>query len=249
MPNRPLPSPSPGPDGVDNLSDPTLVQRACAGDGAAFELIMRRHNRRLFRAARGIVDDGAEAQDVVQEAYLRAFTRLSTYRAESALGTWLTRITVNAALDAVRARGRVIYLEARQDEASEAMHHDETTPPTPGAAGAQRATEAPDALAERGQLRALLEAAIGRLPPLYRSVFMLRAVEELSVEETAQSLGVSADVVKTRYLRARSLLRDTLGAQIEAHTTESFAFAGPRCDAVVGNVLAALRARGLVNGA
>ncbi|MBL8287298.1 MAG: RNA polymerase sigma factor [Rubrivivax sp.] len=248
MPNRPTPSPSSRADGVDDSSDPALVQRACAGDAAAFELIMRRHNRRLFRAARGIVDDSAEAQDVVQEAYLRAFTRLSSYRAESALGTWLTRIAVNAALDAVRARGRIVLLEARPDEGSEAMHHDENTPEAPGAPGALPAPDAPDALAERGQLRALLEAAIGRLPPLYRTVFMLRAVEELSVDETARCLGVSADVVKTRYLRARSLLRDTLGAQIEAHTTESFAFAGPRCDAVVGNVLAALRTRGLVRG-
>jgi DNA-directed RNA polymerase specialized sigma24 family protein len=105
--------------------------------------------------------------------------------------------------------------------------------------------DAPEALAQRGQLRDLLESAIGRLPPIYRSVFMLRAVEELSVEETAQCLSVSTDVVKTRFLRARALLRDALGSQVEAHTSEAFAFAGQRCDTVVSNVLSELRARGL----
>ncbi len=222
-------------DAADPSSDLAIVQRARQGDEAAFELIMRRHNRRLFRATRGIVDDSAEAQDVVQEAYLRAFTRLQSFRAESTLGTWLTRIAVNAALDAVRARGRVVYLGDSDDAA---METDPMNKPAPH-------SEAPETLAQRGQLRDLLESAIGQLPPIYRSVFMLRAVEELSVEETAQCLGVSTDVVKTRFLRARSLLRDTLGAQVEAHTTEAFAFAGQRCDSVVRHVLGELRARGL----
>lgn len=222
-------------DAADPSSDLAIVQRARQGDEAAFELIMRRHNRRLFRVARGIVDDGAEAQDVVQEAYLRAFTRLETFRAESMLGTWLTRIAVNAALDAARVRGRVVYLG---DPLDAAMETDPMNKPATD-------REAPEVLAQRGQLRDLLESAIGRLPPIYRSVFMLRAVEELSVEETAQCLSVSTDVVKTRFLRARSLLRDTLGSQVEAHTSEAFGFAGQRCDAVVGHVLGELRARGL----
>lgn len=220
---------------LQQLSDLAIVQRARSGDEAAFELIMRRHNRMLFRAARGIVDDGAEAQDVVQEAYLRAFTRLDSFRAEAALGTWLTRIAVNAALDAMRSKGRVVYLE---DQAVP-MQTDPLTQPAP-------AGETPDALAQQAQLRGILESAITRLPPIYRSVFILRAVEELSVEATAESLGVSTDVVKTRFLRARALLRDTLGAQVEAHTVEAFAFAGARCDGVVANVLDELRARGLI---
>lgn len=224
-------------------SDPTvhppdlaLVQRACKGDEAAFELIMRRHNRLLFRTARGIVDDGAQAQDVVQETYLRAFTRLESFRSESALGTWLARIAVNVAIDMVRSRGRWVQLDERHDGADEAE---------PMSAPAPR-REAPDTVAERGELRAVLESAITRLPPIYRSVFVLRAVEELSVEATASCLDVSPDVVKTRFLRARALLRDALGAQIEAHTGEAFEFAGERCDDVVRHVMAQLRERGLV---
>jgi RNA polymerase sigma factor (sigma-70 family) len=223
------------PEAADPSTDLAIVQRARQGDEAAFELIMRRHNRRLFRAARGIVDDSAEAQDVVQEAYLRAFTRLESFRADSTLGTWLTRIAVNAALDAARARGRVVYLGDSHDAAKET---DPMNKPAPD-------SEAPEVQAERGQLRDLLESAIARLPPIYRSVFMLRAVEELSVEETAHCLNVSTDVVKTRFLRSRSLLRDALGTQVEAHTTEAFGFAGQRCDSVVSHVLGELRARGL----
>jgi RNA polymerase sigma-70 factor (ECF subfamily) len=224
----------------DRHGELELVERARGGDAAAFELIMRRHNRLLFRAARGIVADDVEAQDVVQEAYLRAFTHLDTFRADAAIGTWLARIAINSALDAQRARGRDVPIDRHTDVSAE---------PTPEHAMSFSAprSDAPDAAAERGQLRDLLQAAIERLPPIYRSVFMLRAVEEMSVEATASCLDVSADVVKTRYLRARALLRDALGAQIEAHAAEAYSFAGARCDAVVGSVLAALRARGLIH--
>lgn len=220
-------------------SDLDLTLRARGGDAAAFELIMRRHNRLLFRAARGIVADDAEAQDVVQDAYLRAFTSLDSYRGDAALGTWLARIAINGALNVQRRKGRTVPIdetpEMNDEPAAEhAMSFVDTR------------NESPDAAAERGQLRALLQAAIERLPPIYRSVFMLRAVEEKSVEETAFCLGVSADVVKTRYLRARALLRDALGAQLEAHAHDVFAFAGERCDAVVNHVIAALHAQGLI---
>lgn len=220
-------------------SDLDLTLRARGGDAAAFELIMRRHNRLLFRAARGIVADDAEAQDVVQDAYLRAFTSLDSYRGDAALGTWLARIAINVALDVQRRKGRTVPIdetpEMNDEPAAEhAMSFVDTR------------NESPDAAAERGQLRALLQAAIERLPPIYRSVFILRAVEEKSVEETAFCLGVSADVVKTRYLRARALLRDALGAQLEAHAHDVFAFAGERCDAVVNHVIAALHAQGLI---
>lgn len=220
-------------------SDLDLTLRARGGDAAAFELIMRRHNRLLFRAARGIVADDAEAQDVVQDAYLRAFTSLDSYRGDAALGTWLARIAINGALNVQRRKGRTVPIdetpEMNDEPAAEhAMSFVDTR------------NESPDAAAERGQLRALLQASIERLPPIYRSVFILRAVEEKSVEETAFCLGVSADVVKTRYLRARALLRDALGAQLEAHAHDVFAFAGERCDAVVNHVIAALHAQGLI---
>lgn len=220
-------------------TDFDLSARARAGDAAAFELIMRRHNSLLFRTARGVVADSAEAQDVVQETYLRAFTSLDSFRGDAALGTWLARIAINVALDSQRKKGRQVRIDDTQDLAAEPspeyMMSFSTAP-----------SEGPEANVERAQVRELLQSAIERLPPIYRSVFILRAVQEMSVDEAAFCLRVSADVVKTRYLRARALLRDVLGAQIEAHANEVFAFAGERCDAVVNNVIAALQQQGLV---
>ena len=208
--------------------DAVLAAEACRGDAAAFELIMRRHNRLLFRTARGIVADDADAQDVVQETYLRAFQRLGGFRGGAALATWLARIAINVSLDALRRRGRMVSLDD-DDEA------DEMTPST---------DPTPEAAAERAQMQRLLQAAIDSLPPIYRSVFILRAVQELSVDETAECLGVSAELVRTRHLRARALLRDALGARVEAHAQSVYDFAGARCDAVVAAVLAHLRGNG-----
>jgi RNA polymerase sigma factor (sigma-70 family) len=223
----------------DGHADADLAARARGGDAAAFELIMRRHNRLLFRTARGIAADDAEAQDVVQETYLHAFTRLDSFRGAAALGTWLTRIAINIALDGQRRKGRQIAIDDRQDLADDPSMEHMMSLHAPQ-------SESPDAAADRGQLRGLLQSAIERLPPIYRSVFILRAVEEMSVDETAFCLNVSQDVVKTRYLRARTLLRDALGAQIEAHANEVFSFAGERCDAVVNHVMTALREKGLI---
>ncbi len=210
-------------------ADAVLAAEACRGDAAAFELIMRRHNRLLFRTARGIVADDADAQDVVQETYLRAFERLCGFRGGAALATWLARIAINVALDALRRRGRTVSLDGDDDEA------DEMTPST---------GPSPEAAAERAQMQRLLQAAIDSLPPIYRSVFILRAVQELSVDETADCLDVSAEVVRTRHVRARALLRDALGARVEAHAQSVYDFAGARCDAVVTAVLAQLRGKG-----
>ncbi len=223
-------------------TDTELIGRALRGEQSAFEAIMRRHNRLLFRCARGVVDDDAEAQDVVQEAYLRAFASLHAFRADAALGTWLARIAINAALDAQRRRGRSVPLldsiDSQDPDAEPDMEHS-TAFNAPG-------KDAPDAQAERSEMRALLQRAIDSLPVIYRGVFILRAVEELSVSETAACLQLSDDLVKTRYLRARALLRDALGAQVEAHASQVLAFAGAQCDAVVANVLAELRRQGLV---
>lgn len=222
-------------------SDAELVSRALRGEAGAFETLMRRHNRLLFRSARGVVGDDAEAQDVVQEAYLRAFSTLASFRGECALGTWLARIAINVALDARRKLGRGPRLDETQDCGSEpAVEHTM-------AFNAPAAT-APDALAERSQMRALLQRAVDSLPPIYRSVFILRAVQEMSVNETAACLEVSDAVVKTRFLRARALLRDALGAQVESHATDVYDFAGARCDAVVAHVLAELRRQGRCDG-
>lgn len=216
-----------------------LVARAGRGEALAFELIMRRHNRLLFRSARGVVGDDAEAQDVVQETYLRAFSLLGTFRGDCALGTWLARIAIHVAFDVQRKRGRSVPIDDSLDCGAEpAMEH--------AMAFNAPATAAPDVQAETAQMRSLLQRAIDSLPPIYRSVFILRAVQEMSVDETATCLQVSADVVKTRYLRARSLLRDALGAQVEAHAHEVYAFAGARCDTVVAHVMAELQQQGRI---
>lgn len=218
-------------------ADDDLVARARSGDHAAFEAIMRRHNRLLFRAARGVVSDDAEAQDVVQESYLRAFTRLDAYRGDAALGTWLARIAINVAMDSLRKKGRSVQIDDAKDLSGEVLTENFMS---------TNATdrESPDAAAERGEMRDLLQSAIGRLPPIYRSVFILRAVEEVSVDEAAFCLQVSDAVVKTRYLRARSMLRDMIGAQVETQAPTAFQFAGARCEAVVNYVLAELSRRG-----
>ena len=218
-------------------SDAELVARAVRGDAAAFEAIMRQYNRLLFRSARGVVDDDAEAQDVVQETYMRAFTGLQTFRGDAALGTWLARIAINIALDVQRKRGRIVSMDESQDSSDEPTSEHMMAFSAP-------AIDSPDTAAERGQVRELLQRAIESLPAIYRSVFILRAVEEMSVDETAYSLRVSDAVVKTRYLRARSMLRDALSAQVESHAPQAFAFAGARCDAVVAKVLAELQRQG-----
>ncbi|SOZ39112.1 RNA polymerase sigma factor [Cupriavidus neocaledonicus] len=228
--------------GADASTDAELVASARAGAASAFEVIMRRHNRLLFRTARGVVSDDAEAQDVVQETYLRAFTSLDSFRSEAALSTWLARIAINVALTAQRKRRRLVQMEVRGE--------DEIFPgePLPEAMMPLRAAddESPEAMAERGQVRELLQAAVENLPPIYRCVFILRAVEDLSVDETAYCLGVSGDVVKTRFLRARILLRKSLAEAAKPYLRSTFSFAGARCDAVVNHVFAALGARGLV---
>lgn len=219
--------------------DIALVARARTGDAMAFEAIMRQYNRLLFRAARGVVADDAEAQDVVQEAYLRAFSHLDGYRGDAALGSWLTRIVFNTAVDMVRRKGRLVQwgdLDA-QDSDSTAENSMSQTP----------AFEAPDIAAERGEVRDILQSAIGELPPIYRSVFILRAVEEVSVDEAARCLQVSGAVIRTRYLRARSMLRDLIGQQVESQAPDAFQFAGARCDSVVNHVLGELSRAGLIH--
>ncbi|MFJ4291193.1 RNA polymerase sigma factor [Cupriavidus sp. NPDC089707] len=230
----------PPPAAGDARPEADLVAGARAGEAAAFEAIMRRHNRLLFRTARGVVADDDEAQDVVQETYLRAFTSLDSFRGEAALGTWLARIAINVALTAQRKKGRIVRLEVRLDE------KESSAEPSQENVMSFRAPdgESPDAMAERGQVRELLQAAVENLPVIYRSVFMLRAVEDMSVEETAYCLGVSSDVVKTRFLRARTMLRESLAEQVDPYLHSTFSFAGARCDAVVDHVLTTLHLRG-----
>lgn len=223
-------------------ADTDLVLQALAGSKAAFETIVRRYNRLLFRTARGVVADDAEAQDVVQETYLRAFTRLQTFRGEAALGTWLARIAINLALSSQRKKGHVIEFGPSDRDAGEQPEDNAMNATTPE-------DEAPDALAQRSEVRTLLQDSIEALPAIYRTVFILRAVEELSVQETAFCLSVSEDVVKTRFLRARAMLRETLAARVEPLVQDIFSFAGSRCDAVCARVVSDCERLGLLQSA
>ena len=207
-------------------------------DARAFERLMRRYNRQLFRAARGIVGNDAEAQDVVQETWLRAFTGLDTFRGDAALSTWLTRIAINQALMQQRRLGRLVLWD--RDASSE-----ESDMPPHAGPEADPAASPEDELA-RAQLRRQLAQAVDALPPIYRSVFLLRAVEGLAVDDTAAALEVSADVVKTRFLRARAMLRAALDADFATLEPTLHGFDGQRCDDMVAGVLARLRAAGVV---
>ncbi|MCG8274923.1 RNA polymerase sigma factor [Stenotrophomonas sp. NLF4-10] len=235
----PFPLENPAPPIQADMPDTELVSRAALGDGAAFEAIMRRHNRMLFRTARSIVKDDAEAEDVVQETYLSAWRSLTRYRAESKLSTWLVRIAVNEALRRLRRKSaQIIPLEA-------AMTH-----PDPGTRAflADEPDREPEQLAMRAQTRRLMERRIDLLPDAFRTVFMLRVVEEMSVEEVAQALEIPEATVRTRLFRARGLLREGLAQEMDHALDDAFAFDGARCDRVVTAVLAAARAEGLCGG-
>src|SRR6516162_5817674 len=210
------------------LSDEEVVARVLAGDLPLFEVLMRRHNQRLYRTARAIVRDDAEAEDVMQETYVRAYAALGQFEGRAQWATWLTRIAVNEALARVRARGRFV-----SKEASEVMEDDVMTkePPVPPRA------EGPEAAASARELGALVEHAIDDLPDTYRAVFVLREVQELSTAETAACLEVSEELVKVRLHRARAELRRLMDARLGAATREVFDFHASRCDRVVAAVL------------
>jgi RNA polymerase sigma-70 factor (ECF subfamily) len=213
-----------------SLDDDALLRRIRAGDRDAFTDLMRRYNRRLYRVARSILRDDAEAEDALQDAYLQAYRALPDFRGESALGTWLTRIVVNAALMRQRKTGRlaeVIELGADYDVEAAAPHAPDDS---------LGDVEQPDLAAFRGQTRRLIETGIDKLPAAFRTVFVLRAVEELTVEETAATLDIPAATVRTRYFRARAMLREALAREIDFAIEDAFGFDGARCDRIVAAV-------------
>ena len=214
-------------------SDSELVRRAQQRDGDAFRIIMERNNRRLFRLARSVLRDDAEAEDVVQETYMRAAARLSGFRGEARLSTWLSRIALNEALMRLRrARPTVVV-----DEIDQAVQRgDGEVIMFPGLSpGAD-----PEADAARAEIRRLVERAVDRLPEPFRLAFVLRDIEGLSVEETALHLGISAVTVRTRLFRAHLLLRKSLDNSLKAALSDSFPFAGARCSRLTDQVLAEL---------
>jgi RNA polymerase sigma-70 factor (ECF subfamily) len=205
-----------------SLSDEEVVARTAAGETALFEILMRRYNQRLFRVARGIMHSDAEAEDVVQQSYLLAYTHLAQFGGAAAFSTWLTRIVINEALGRTRRSIRLAEVEMAEQHDMSSL---EVQPATP------------EDLVSGREIRAILEAAISRLPEAYRIVVMMREVEQLSVAETAQCLEISEENVKVRLHRAKAMLRQSLNAQVEDATTGAFSFLGARCDRIVAVVL------------
>lgn len=208
-------------ENMEPHADAEIVARVCAGDVAAFALLTRRYNQRLYRAARAILRDDSEAEDVVQETYLRAFAHLQGFRYEARLGTWLTKIAVNEACARLR-RGRRAHLVDDIEVAGAVT---------------------PEHSAHEGELRSALERAIDRLPARLRVVFVLRALEELSTAETARIVGISPVAVKVRLHRARTAIQRSLSGRFEGASAEAFIFLGVRCLRLTAAVLSALLAR------
>lgn len=217
------------------MAEPELVAFAQAGHREAFRVIMQRCNQRLFRIARGVVRDDAEAEDVLQEAYARAFARLDSFRGEAALLTWLTRITLNEARGRLRKRRTMVDLA--EIEAAQAGSGQVVAFP------AASLGPDPEADVARAQIRRLLESAVDELPDAFRTVFIMREVEECSIEETAANLGLRTETVKTRLHRARGRLRQALDEKLASTMTGAFPFMGARCRGVTERVLARLAPR------
>ena len=203
------------------LNDEEIVSRILDGDTPLFEVLMRRHNERLYRAARAILRNDGDAEDTMQEAYVKAYANLKQFDGRARFSTWLTKIAVHEALARVRRRARY---EPMEDTSLETL-----TPPTP--------TLDPERLASARELGALIESAVDRLGDGYREVFMLRQIEGLSTAETADVLGISEDVVKTRLSRARSALQRDLLERTDAAASTAFTFGQARCDRLVATVL------------
>jgi RNA polymerase sigma-70 factor, ECF subfamily len=215
-----------------DLPDTEIARRVALGDRDAFELLMRRYNQILYRTARSILKDDAEAEDAVQEAYMLAYRAIGAFRGDAKLSTWLLRIVVNEAIARTRKRSRraqVIQLSSGESEADADVSEEYMNEAAPERHAAVRA-----------QTRRLLEGRIDALPDAFRTVFVLRALEELTAEETAATLGIPAATVRTRFFRAKGLLREALAREIDFAYGDAFAFAGGRCDRIVAGVLGRL---------
>lgn len=214
-------------------AEDVLVARARQRDEAAIRTIIRQNNQRLFRLVRSILRDDAEAEDVVHETYIRAFTGLGKFRGESALSTWLSRIAINEAYGRLRRRRATVDCESV--EATQAA--DAEIIPFPSWA----AQTDPERTMAQHEINAILERAIDALPDPFRVVLVARLIEEMSVEETASALGLRPETVKTRLHRARLLLRADLEKQVGPLLTGAFPFAGARCERMADAIIARLR--------
>lgn len=225
---------------LEEQDDVALIARAAAGEVPAFDALMRRHNQRLYRTARSILHDEAEAEDAVQDAWWKAYNHLRDFRAEAKPTTWLTRIAINEAL--MRRRRNISHDAVIQSACPEQHLQDttmqDTTPTVPDSAR-------PDQEAWRAELRSLIERRIDALPDMYRSVFILRGVEEMPSADVAAVLELPEATVRVRFMRARRLLQAALKHDIEQSARDAFSFAGDRCDRIVAGVHARMRAAGV----
>lgn len=205
---------------VVTLTDREVVDYILNGDKHLFELLMRRYNRRMFRLARSILRDSMEAEDALQEGYVLAYTNLRSFKGDTSAAGWLARIVINEALGRLRRRHHIIH------------SLDSETNPEELNAG----LENPEQLVNGRETLWMIESAIDRLPKCYRTVFVLRAVEQLSVNETAEYLDIPPATVKSRFHRARSILQNRLFKQVDELTQDVFTFGGSRCDRIVEEV-------------
>jgi len=206
---------------ASTLSDEEILLRIRAGESRLFELLMRRHNGRVYRAARAIVRDEVEAEDIMQEAYVNAFAHLGDFEGRAKFSTWITRIAVHEALSRRKRRANMNALDPASEETSDVLA---------GRAGS------PEDMAARQEWAKLIEHAVDALPEAFRTVFMLRAVQEMSVAETAECLDIPEETVKTRLHRARGLLQKALLSRADEATVLTYPFHLSRCDRVVDAV-------------
>jgi RNA polymerase sigma-70 factor (ECF subfamily) len=215
---------------AESLQDEEVVQRVLAGDTAMFEILMRRHNQRLYRIASAILHDDAEAEDLIQDSYVRAYQHLGQFEGRAKFSTWLSRIAVHEALARKRRRGLYEERKPMSEHQGEKMDRFASSEPSP------------EQQVSASETRRLLEHAIAALPDIYRTVFVMRDVEDMDTGDTAAVLDITEENVKTRLHRARALLRKKLYAQAGNYARESFPFHAVRCDRVVRNVFLRIRA-------
>jgi RNA polymerase sigma-70 factor (ECF subfamily) len=211
------------------FSDEQLVEQILAGNVNAYTPIMRRYNQRLFRIARSILSNETEAMDVVQEAHIKAYTKLNELKATEKLSSWLGAIARNEALMQLRKLKREIIMSEVDLEYLEAVAETSES--------LNSAMTYPDSVLEKKQLKALINQYVDQLPQDFRIVFVLRAVEQLSVRETAQIVGIKEETVKTRYFRAKRLLRENIQTSMETNGLKVYEFGGCHCDLIVRNVM------------
>ena len=207
------------------LADDDVVSRVRSGETGLYEMLMRRYNQRLFRVIRSVVTDDEEAEDILQEAWVRAYEHLDQFAGRASFSTWVTKIAFHEALARIRTGKRWTPLENSEGETMAEASRRQTT------------SETPESQAIRSQLGHVLRSAVDALPETYRSVFVLREVEQLSTSETAECLELSEEAVKTRLHRSRALLRRDLENRLGPAIAEAYLFLGARCDRIVARVL------------